>query len=125
MAQTFSAKQTARIIAAKTGRPCDAKRVRAWVRDNVAAYDDDGYTSHQYDARLRDRIVAAFVQRAKGTTPGTPARSRAASEGRGTRTTSKRASKPPTRAMGSGPTPRAAKPAQDAPSAPSAPESAS
>ena len=63
--QTFTARQTARAISAKLGREVSDKRVRAWVRDNVPAYDDDGYTPHAYDARLRDRIVAAFVTRSK------------------------------------------------------------
>jgi hypothetical protein len=65
MGQTFTARQTARAISAKLGRDVSDKRVRAWVRDNVPAYDDDGYTPHAYDARLRDRIVAAFTARAK------------------------------------------------------------
>lgn len=83
--QTWTARMVAREVSKRTGRDVDAKRVRAWVRDNVDAYDDDGYTAHVYDARTKDRIVAAFVAKAKGAT-GTNARSRAASEGRGTRT---------------------------------------
>lgn len=91
-AATFTARDVAKDIAKATGRPCDAKRVRAWVRDNVAAFDDDGYTAHVYSAKVKATIVAAFVKRAKGAGTGTPARSRAASEGRGTRT---RATQPP------------------------------
>jgi hypothetical protein len=61
----FTARQTARAISAKLGRDVSDKRVRAWVRDNVPAYDDDHYSAHLYDARLRDRIVAAFVTRSR------------------------------------------------------------
>lgn len=57
MAATFTAKQVARDVSAAIGRQVDAKRVRAWVRANVAAFDDDGYTAHLYDARQRKAIV--------------------------------------------------------------------
>lgn len=58
------------------GRDVDAKRVRAWVRDNVAAYDDDGYTAHQYSPALARTIVQGMVKRANAARPS------AASKGR-------------------------------------------
>jgi hypothetical protein len=87
MGQTFTARQTARDIVTALGkrgitRDVDAKRVRAWVRDNVDAYDDDGYTAHLYDARTHDRIVSSMVARYSGTR-GTDGRANAASVGRG------------------------------------------
>jgi len=66
---TYTARQTAREVSKRLGREVDAKRVRAWVRDNVDAYDDDGYTAHLYDARLKDRIVAGMVARGKAARP--------------------------------------------------------
>lgn len=112
MATTFTARDTAKDITKATGRPCDAKRVRAWVRDHIDRLDDEGYTAHVYTPAEHKRIVAAFVAKAKGDT-GTNARSRAASEGRGTRTKPatppadrKRTSKPPVPPM-SGDAPQA------------------
>jgi hypothetical protein len=66
MAATVNARaMAARVNAAlrKAGSPkqVDAKRVRAWVRDNVAAYDDDGYTAHAYDARTAATIERGMV----------------------------------------------------------------
>ena len=86
MAQVFTARQVARSVTArlhKAGleRTIDAKRVRAWVRDNVESYDDDAYTAHQYDARLAARIESALVARYTGRT-GTNGRASAASAGR-------------------------------------------
>jgi hypothetical protein len=89
MAATVNARaMAARVNAAlrKAGSPkqVDAKRVRAWVRDNVAAYDDDGYTAHAYDARTAATIERGMVASrvaAKGATPKA-ARGVAASEGR-------------------------------------------
>jgi hypothetical protein len=82
MGQTWTARATAQDINAalrKAGiaRTLDAKRVRAWVRDNVAAYDDDGYTAHLYDARTHAAVVTGIVARYTG--KGRPA---AASAGR-------------------------------------------
>lgn len=118
MASTMTARQMARAISAKVGRPVDAKRVRAWVRDNVDAYDDDRYTAHAYDARLQRRIMAAFVTSAKS------GRSRAASTGRGTKSG---ATKHPAgtgtrkagRTLGTGPVQRAPSAPQTAQEAPS------
>jgi hypothetical protein len=56
----------ARSVAKRIGRDYDAKRVRAWVRDNVDEYDDDGYTAHVYSAALAKRIEDALVKRAQG-----------------------------------------------------------
>ena len=93
---TRTPKDVAREVSTRLGRKVDAKRVRAWVRDNVDAYDDDGYTAHLYDATLYRHIVDSLVKR------GRAARPTAASRGR-----SKPASKPTTaRAMGSGPVTR-------------------
>jgi hypothetical protein len=109
MGQTFTARQTARAISAKLGRDVSDKRVRAWVRDNVPAYDDDGYTPHAYDARLRDRIVAAFVTRSKA------GRTVAAQTGR-----AKSPAKSPATAKSPKTTARAPKAVTVAPSAPQA-----
>jgi len=84
---TFGPKDVARAVTKAVGRPFDAKRVRGWVRDNVPAFDDDGYTAHVYSRAVYDRIVAGMVARAKG------GRSTAASTGR---TAPKAASKPAT-----------------------------
>jgi len=85
--QTYTARQTAREVAKRLGRPYSDKRVRAWVRDNVSAYQDDAYTAHLYDARLYQRIVSALVAK------GRAGRATAASVGRsgtnGTGTTRK------------------------------------
>jgi len=81
-AQTYTAAQTAREVAKRTGKACDGKRVRSWARANVSRFDDDGYTSHQYSAAEHARIVTALVARAKGAGTGTNARAKAASTGR-------------------------------------------
>jgi hypothetical protein len=73
---TFGPKDVARAVSKAVGRPFDAKRVRGWVRDNVPAFDDDGYTAHIYSRAVYDRIVAGMVARAKS------GRSTAASTGR-------------------------------------------
>lgn len=75
--QTYNAKAVAREVSKRVGRTFDAKRVRAWVRDNVPAYDDDGYTAHVYDRKTYDRIVSGMVAKAR------TGRATAASEGRG------------------------------------------
>lgn len=68
-ATVYTARQTARDVSKALGRDVDAKRVRQWVRDNVDAYDDDGYTAHQYSHALHARIVAGMVAKAKGARP--------------------------------------------------------
>jgi len=90
MGTTYTARQTAALVNAALDHAgiksrVDAKRVRAYVRDTIAEYDDDAYTAHAYTLALRDRIVAGMVARrtasgAKGT--GTPARATSASKGR-------------------------------------------
>lgn len=79
MASTSKATENARTVARQVskvlGREVNAKRVRAWVRDHVAAFDDDGYTAHVYDARTAAAIVA-------GMTKGQTERSKAAQTGR-------------------------------------------
>ena len=77
-----TAAMVAREVAKRTGKPCDGKRVRAWVRANVARFDDDGYTSHTYTAAEHARIVSALVARSKGQGTGTNARSASAAQGR-------------------------------------------
>lgn len=87
-ATTFTARQTAADVKAalsKRGiaRDVDAKRVRAYVRDNVASFDDDGYTAHLYDAKTHTAIVTAMVARYAGTGKAPKAqRAAAASSGR-------------------------------------------
>lgn len=88
-AVTFSARDTAKAINAKTGKDIDAKRVRQWVRDHIDAYDDDGYTAHAYNRATFDRIVAGMTK-ASGSE-----RSKAASTGRKGKTV---AAKAPTKA---------------------------
>ena len=89
MASTTNARQTAKDVMgalAKRGIKVtlDAKRVRAWVRDNVDAYDDDGYTAHQYDGQTHAAIVKGMVDRyaARAGQTGSNARGTAASAGR-------------------------------------------
>lgn len=75
-ATMYSARQTAREVSKRLGREVSDRRVRAWVREHVEAYDDDGYTTHAYDRRTFDRIV-------KGMTDGAKAdRSKSAASGR-------------------------------------------
>lgn len=109
-ATTYTARMVAREVSKRLGRDVDAKRVRAWVRDNVPAYDDDGYTAHVYDRRTFDRIVTGMVSKAR------TGRATAASKAR---TTSKPRSSGTRKApaMGTGPTPR-----QKAPSGPESPD---
>lgn len=64
-AQTTSARQVARMVSKAVGRDITDKRVRQWVRDNVASFDDDGYTTHAYDARTVKVIVAGMTKRYK------------------------------------------------------------
>lgn len=110
MATTYTAKAVAREVAKRLNRPFDAKRVRAWVRENIAAYDDDGYTAHAYDHATFTRIVSALV--ARGRTPRTVA----ASKGRSGKVATpkvKTPKVPPTRPMGSGPVARVAPESKD------------
>jgi len=89
---TYGPKDVARAI--KT-RKLDAKRVRAWVRENIARFDDDGYTSHEYSAAEYKTIVAGLSGQSK------TARTRAAVKARAGSTPRKA---PATaRTMGSGP----------------------
>lgn len=89
-AQTYNARQTAKDVNAaltKAGVKATVtdKQVRSFVRDTIDAYDDDGYTSHQYGAALHRSIVDAMVKRrtasgARGSK--TEARATSASSGR-------------------------------------------
>lgn len=81
-AQTFTARQTAALVAKRTGRPMSDKRVRGWVRDHVQRFMDDGYTTHAYTAAERDRIVSALVARSRPDATGTAGRASSASRGR-------------------------------------------
>lgn len=80
-AQTTSARQVARLVSKAIGREVTDKRVRAWVRENVTAFDDDGYTTHAYDARTVKAIVKGMTERYSGG-KGTTARATSASNGR-------------------------------------------
>lgn len=74
--KTETARSVARTVSARLGREVNDKRVRGWVRENVAAFDDDGYTAHVYSAAQAKAIVDGMVKSAgKG-------RSAAASTGR-------------------------------------------
>jgi len=61
---TYNARQTARDVSKVLGHAIDAKRVRGWVREHIAAYDDDGYTAHVYNAETHKRIVAGMTAKA-------------------------------------------------------------
>lgn len=115
-ATTHSAREVARLVAKATGKPCDAKRVRAWARANVTRFDDDGYTAHAYTTPEATRIVAALVARAKGQGTGTNARSASAAQGRASKP-AKPASKPASKPNARNAAHEASKPATDAPSA--------
>ena len=91
-AMTFSARAVAKLVTARTHRPCDAKRVRAWARANVTRFDDDGYTTHAYTGAERDRIVNGLVSRSRADATGTAGRASSASRGR---TTTHKAHKAP------------------------------
>lgn len=52
-AQTY----TARAVAKRLGGTMTDKRVRAWVREHVARFDDDGYTAHAYTSAEFAAIV--------------------------------------------------------------------
>lgn len=66
MAQaTETARTVARMVSKAVGRDVSDKRVRAWVRDHVAAFDDDGYTSHQYSPAQVKVIVAGMTKAAQ------------------------------------------------------------
>jgi hypothetical protein len=61
-APRWNARQMAAAIRATVpGSTVDDKRVRGWVRANIAQYDDDGYTSHSYDEATATLILSAFV----------------------------------------------------------------
>jgi hypothetical protein len=79
---TFSARAVAKLVASRSGRPCDAKRVRAWARASIARFDDEGYTTHAYTSAERDRIVNGLVARARANATGTAGRASSASRGR-------------------------------------------
>jgi hypothetical protein len=73
---TFTARKVADEVTRKLGKPVNAKRVRQWVRDHIAAFDDEGYTSHQYTPAQRAAIVKGM------TTAAAKPRAKAASQGR-------------------------------------------
>lgn len=104
MATTYTARQVAREVSKRLGRDVDAKRVRAWVRDNVDAYDDDGYTAHLYDHATYTRIVTAMVARGRAARPtaATSGRSGPAKAKAKAKATSPKVA-PTARVMGSGP----------------------
>ena len=106
-AQTYTANVVAREVSAAMRKRdpkshgIDAKRVRSWVRANVARFDDDGYTSHQYTSAERTRIVAALLARSKPDATGTAGRASSAARGRaGGATTARKSRKaPPVKAV--------------------------
>lgn len=111
-AQTFSARAVAKLVASRTGKPCDAKRVRAWARGHVSRFDDEGYTTHAYTSAERDRIVNAMVAARKATATGPAARSSSASRGRAQAPA--KASKAPKASPKASPAPKAAQAAPKA-----------
>lgn len=109
--QTFNARTVAAIVSKRIGRKVSDKQVRAYVRDTMAAYQDDAYTHHAYTAKQRDAIVNGMVARRRPGATGTNGRAAAASSGR---TPAKR----PTTAKRTTRTTTAATPATGTPSAP-------
>lgn len=107
----YGPKDVARAMSSK-GRKLDAKRVRAWVREHIARFDDDGYTSHEYTPAEYRSIIAGMTGQAK------TGRTSAAVKGRAG-ATSKAKTPRTARVMGSGPVERNGA----APAAPAAPES--
>ena len=98
-AQTFNARAVAAIVSKRVGRKVSDKQVRAYVRDTMAAYQDDAYTHHAYTAKQRDTIVNGMVARRRPGATGTNGRAAAASSGRTPAkrpTTTKRAKTPAT-----------------------------
>jgi len=73
---TFTARQVAEAVTKSLGKPVNAKRVRQWVRDHIAAYDDEGYTAHQYTPAQRTAILKGM------TAAAAKPRAKAASQGR-------------------------------------------
>jgi len=73
---TYTARKVAEEVTRKLGKPVNAKRVRQWVRDHIAAFDDEGYTAHQYTAAQRQAILKGM------TTAAAQPRAKAASQGR-------------------------------------------
>jgi hypothetical protein len=107
-AVTFNARTVAAIVSKRVGRKVSDKQVRAYVRDTMAAYQDDAYTHHAYTAKQRDAIVNGMVARRRPGATGTSGRAAAASSGR---TPQRKATAP--KATGTAP---------KAPKAPKAPE---
>lgn len=62
-AKPATANDMAARLTKRLGRQVTAKSVRQWVRDNVAAYNDERYTPHAYDGRMQQAIESAFVAR--------------------------------------------------------------
>lgn len=73
---TFTARKVADEVTRKLGKPVNAKRVRQWVRDHLPAFDDEGYTAHNYTPAQRAKIVAGMTKSAQ------QPRAKAASQGR-------------------------------------------
>lgn len=73
---TYSARKVAEEVSTKLGKPVNAKRVRQWVRDHVPAFDDEGYTAHNYTTAQRTSIVNGMTKAAA------QPRAKAASQGR-------------------------------------------
>lgn len=93
--QTYNARQTAKDVNAALARKgvsakVTDKQVRSFVRDNVAAYDDDGYTTHAYSTAQHTSIVAAMVARRSASgARGSKVESRATSASKGRQSTPK------------------------------------
>lgn len=100
MAQTLTARQMAAQVSKAVGRQVTAKQVRAAARDQIAAYDDDGYTAHAYDARQASTLLAYFRARAAKGRTSVPVRVRAA--GRAAKATPVKSTTPPPKVGGPG-----------------------
>ena len=73
---TYTARKVADEVSRKLGKPVNAKRVRQWVRDHLPAFDDEGYTAHNYTPAQRVKIVTGMTKAAQAP------RAKAASTGR-------------------------------------------
>lgn len=72
---TVTARKLAEEVSRRLGKPVNAKRVRQWVRDHLPAFDDEGYTAHNYTPAQRAAILkgmtkAAAQPRSKAATRG-------------------------------------------------------
>lgn len=59
--KTVNARKAAEMISDAIGRPVTPKAVRTVARDILAAYQDDKYTQHKYDAKTVTVLKRHFL----------------------------------------------------------------